>query len=99
MVYSHLDFYIAQRKEFCMYWGRMKYFLSIMSLLVSFHLIAQEIKVNSGSYSDYYHIKYELTSGKYSVNTEYGLNKGGNLKYLCQKSTFRSRRQCAKKIS
>lgn len=71
-----------------MYWGSMKYFSSIMALLISFHLIAQEIKVNSGIYSDYYHIKYEITSGKYSVNTEYGFNKGGQFEVFVPKEYF-----------
>ncbi|MFK3862115.1 hypothetical protein [Pseudoalteromonas rhizosphaerae] len=66
----------------------MKYFSSIMALLISFHLIAQEIKVNSGIYSDYYHIKYEITSGKYSVNTEYGFNKGGQFEVFVPNIVF-----------
>jgi len=66
----------------------MKYLSSFWVLLIAFHLSAQEIKVNSGKYSDYYHIQYELTSGNYSVNSEYGFNKGGQFEVFVPKEHF-----------
>ena len=66
----------------------MKYLSSFWVLLIAFQLNAQEIKVNSGKYSDYYHIKYELTSGNYSVNSEYGFNKGGQFEVFVPKEHF-----------
>ncbi|NWL17206.1 hypothetical protein FHG08_16275 [Pseudoalteromonas sp. Scap03] len=66
----------------------MKYLLNILVLLISFQLNAQEIKVNTGKYSDYYHMKYELTSGNYSVNTEYGFSKGGQFEVFVPKERF-----------
>jgi len=66
----------------------MKYLSSILVLLIVFQLNAQEIKINSGKYSDYYHIKYELTSGNYSVNSEYGFNKGGQFELFVPKEHF-----------
>lgn len=66
----------------------MKYLLNILVLLISFQLNAQEIKVNTGKYSDYYYMKYELTSGNYSVNTEYGFSKGGQFEVFVPKERF-----------
>lgn len=66
----------------------MKYLLNILVLLISFQLNAQEFKVNTGKYSDYYHMKYELTSGNYSVNSEYGFSKGGQFEVFVPKERF-----------
>ncbi|MDN3487220.1 MULTISPECIES: hypothetical protein [unclassified Pseudoalteromonas] len=66
----------------------MKYLLNSLVLLISFQLNAQEIKVNTGKYSDYYHMKYELTSGNYSVNSEYGFSKGGQFEVFVPKERF-----------
>ncbi len=66
----------------------MKYLSSILVLLATFQLNAQEIKVNPGKYSDYYHIKYELTPDKYKVNSEYGFNKGGQFEVFVPKEHF-----------
>ncbi|GHB70766.1 hypothetical protein GCM10008107_20280 [Psychrosphaera saromensis] len=66
----------------------MKYLSSILVLLIAVQLNAQEIKVNPGKYSDYYHMKYELTSGNYSVNTEYGFNQGGQFEVFVPKKYF-----------
>ena len=66
----------------------MKYLSSILVLLIALKINALEIKINPGKYSDYYHIQYELVSGNYSVNTEYGFNKGGQFEVFVAKELF-----------
>jgi hypothetical protein len=66
----------------------MKYLSTIIFLLASFQVNAQEISVNSGKYSDYYHIEYELISGNYSINSKYGFNDGGQFEVLVPKENF-----------
>ena len=46
------------------------------------------VKVNPGKYNDYYHIQYELTSGHYRVNQQYGFNQGGQFEVFVDKQDF-----------
>ena len=66
----------------------MKCLSSFLVLLIAFQLNAQEIKINPGKYADYYHIRYELTTGNYLVNAEYGFNKGGQFEVFVPKEHF-----------
>ena len=63
-------------------------FMLTSLLLFTLPIMAIQVKVNSGKYSDYYHIKYELTSGQYKVNSDYGFNKGGQFEVLVPKQYF-----------
>lgn len=45
---------------------------------------ATEIKVNSGKYSNDYHMKFEQLSG----HAEYGFNKGGQFEVIVSKEHF-----------
>lgn len=49
---------------------------------------ASDIKVTQGKYSDYYHMRFELVSGQYSLNLAYGFNEGGQFEVLIPKGTF-----------
>lgn len=66
----------------------MKLILFTLLLFVSTQNCANEIKVNPGKYSNYYHIKFELLSGQYELNTGYGFNKGGQFEVLVPKEHF-----------
>ncbi|SIO20386.1 MULTISPECIES: hypothetical protein [Pseudoalteromonas] len=66
----------------------MKQVLITVLLFISLQSYAQEIKVNPGKYSNYYHMKYELRSGQYELNTEYGFNKGGQFEVYVPKEHF-----------
>jgi len=66
----------------------MKQSLITVLLLISLQSYATEIKVNAGKYSNYYHMKFELTSGQYKLNTEYGFNKGGQFEVFVPKEHF-----------
>lgn len=55
----------------------MKYIVSIIGLLISPPSASQEIKVNPGKWSNYYHMNYELVAGNYHINAEYGFNDDG----------------------
>lgn len=62
--------------------------LSTLLLLVLAQSHGTEIKINPGKYSNYYHMKFELISGYYKVNTEYGFNQGGQFEVLVPKEHF-----------
>ena len=49
---------------------------------------ASDIKVTQGKYSDYYHMRFELVPGQYSLNLAYGFNEGGQFEVLIPKGTF-----------
>lgn len=49
---------------------------------------AAPVKVNPGKYSDYYHMRYELKAGEYTVNESYGFNEGGQFEVLVPKVLF-----------
>ncbi|MCH2056323.1 MAG: hypothetical protein MK214_06865 [Thalassotalea sp.] len=66
----------------------MKQALITVLLLISLQSNATEIKVNSGKYSNYYHMKFELISGQYVLNTGYGFNKGGQFEVYVPKEHF-----------
>jgi hypothetical protein len=66
----------------------MKQVLISIFLFMSIQSFAAEIKVNSGKYSNYYHMKFELLSGQYELNTEYGFNKGGQFEVFVPKEHF-----------
>lgn len=66
----------------------MKQFLITALLLISVQSYATEIKVNPGKYSNYYHMKFELISGQYKLNTEYGFNEGGQFEVYVPKEHF-----------
>lgn len=66
----------------------MKQALIIVLLAMSFNIDATEIKVNPGRYSNYYHMTFELISGQYKLNTEYGFNEGGQFEVYVPKKHF-----------
>ena len=75
--------------------------LLLCLILLSFFLPAfgQTIKISPGKYSIYYHINYELTSGYYRVDLEYGFNKGGQFQVYIPKEHFSiAAPQCNKDI-
>ena len=66
----------------------MKYLSIIIFLLATFKLSAQEVRVSSGKYADYYHIQYDLIPNQYSLNTEYSFNEGGQFEVFVPKTYF-----------
>lgn len=66
----------------------MKKILITVFLFISLQSYAAEIKVNPGKYSNYYHMKFELLSGRYELNTEYGFNRGGQFEVFVPKEHF-----------
>ena len=66
----------------------MKQILITVLLFISLQSYATEIKVNPGKYSNYYHMKFELLSGQYELNAEYGFNKGGQFEVFVPKEHF-----------
>ncbi|WP_257291576.1 hypothetical protein [Endozoicomonas sp. ONNA1] len=62
--------------------------LIIFVLLFATVSYAELIKVNPGKYFDYYHMQYELKSGEYTVNKNYGFNQGGQFEVLVPKQFF-----------
>ena len=60
----------------------MKQVLISIFLFMSIQSFAAEIKVNSGKYSNYYHMKFELLSGQYEFN------KGGQFEVFVPKEHF-----------
>ncbi|ODC03843.1 hypothetical protein BFW38_10100 [Terasakiispira papahanaumokuakeensis] len=49
---------------------------------------ASGVKVTPGKYHDDYHLKLELVSGRYALNTEYGYNEGGQFEVFVPKVNF-----------
>ncbi|NYZ69522.1 hypothetical protein H0A36_26240 [Endozoicomonas sp. SM1973] len=68
--------------------SKMRYLLAVFSVIVMSKIQAQEIVVNKGKYSDYYHMMYKLESGKYKINSNYGFNEGGQFEVLVPKQYF-----------
>lgn len=66
--------------------------MNLLSFFIGCSLVAplvfQNITVNPGKYNDYYHMRYELIPGQYSMNLEYGFNQGGQFEVLVPKEYF-----------
>jgi len=66
--------------------------MRILNLLLILFVIpcalAQEIKVNPGRYSNYYHLAFEITSENSRLNQEYGFTEEGQFEVFIKTKSF-----------
>lgn len=66
----------------------MRFFLVFYLVFVCANSNSSEIKVNPGKYNDFYHLKFELKSGQYSLNEEMGFRADGMFEVYVAKEIF-----------
>jgi len=66
----------------------MRMLKGLLILVVAPCALADEIKVNPGRYSDYYHMAFEITAENSRLNPKYGFTEAGQFEVLIKANSF-----------